>query len=231
MCGAPPQGMHPAFPGGSPRGTRLCRGNPAPRAAGGHPFGTPRPCGADGELRVSRRNPAPTFLCLAKEKSPPERWKRKRRCRPNGPWPFGGKNGSVPRQCDWGLRFAGPSRSPTGCAGRGWNRDGLPPQAGGMGAAFVGACRMELLLFPLPLLWWLSGEKGGYRIRPYVLRPAPCQRRAKQGASKQPLVGADSISARCLPNVPGQRKRKEKDSASLNSPGRASSQGPNREAS
>jgi hypothetical protein len=44
-------------------------------------------------------------------------------------------------------------------------------------------------------------------------------------------VGADSISALCLPKTPGQRKRKQKDRASLNSPGRAFPQGPNREAS
>jgi hypothetical protein len=112
------------------------------------------------------RNPAPTFLCLAKEKSPPERCKRKRWCRPNGPWPFGGKNGSVPRQCSGGFASLAPLSLLPGA-----------PDIGGTEMVF----RRKLLAW-MPLSWVRVGwscfsfryrssgcyrRSGGYRIRPY----------------------------------------------------------------
>jgi hypothetical protein len=132
-----------------------------------------------------------------------------------------------------GLASSTRCRFPGGCRGGGrGNRGGLPPQAGSVAAAFVGAYRMDLLLFPLPLLWWLSGEGRIWNPPLQTDSSAPCFARRCRGAERGTRdVGADSISARCSPNALGQRKRKEKDRASLNSPGRAFSQGPSREAS
>ena len=74
---------------------------------------------------LRRGNAAPTFLCLAKEKLPPQRWKRKR---------F--RRGNLTRMCQVARKtkvvVAGACvswKSSGGCAVHRWNQGSPPPHA------------------------------------------------------------------------------------------------------
>ena len=112
---------------------------------------------------------APTFLCLAKEKSPPQRWKRKRFCAKRHVVPYLLKCEGRRGRCGTDLRAC------TGCALALGNREVLL-RIWRRGWDFRGGYRMATAsLSALPALlsaaWAVSGAAAGREVSRCVDRP------------------------------------------------------------
>ena len=134
---------------------------------------------------------APTFLCLDKEKSPPQRWKRNRFVSKSCPCGQVWTNTGVVRD---GASVIG--QSPAGCAGVLGNREGASPHLGGLGGAFGVVIVWPLLLFPRsPLRLALPGGRGKDRFE--GSRAAAAGRR-KSNRFCTPTHGSSASRAACL---------------------------------
>jgi hypothetical protein len=154
-----------------------------PFVAGGQ---TPRPCGADGDLRVPRRNPAPgppgmRPICRRRANAPPLRGGRGFAALPQESGPHFSLScqrkvaaGAVEKKTLYvpisAVGLIGGCG--TGALAR-YKFDGtmtLPEiSLGEMQSQVIQGC--PVLLFPLALPRRVERPAGGYRIRPYVLYP------------------------------------------------------------